>query len=318
MGHVEPLMGQAGEVGGEPGAAPQLEAAHLLVGEDPVGPHLGPQPAELAQTAQVPSPRRRHRPGPDPVAHGQGHHHLPGGEQQRLRQDPDEVERAVALQDGPELVPALQRLQGGGLGLPGQQGHLPQPAGHGLQVAHPGVGRHHHPGPGHLGPPAQVEILGHGHHGGVEPAQLGEEVGPHQGDPAGGHEDVAHRVVLAVIDLPHLHPLDHRTGLVGVHPDVQQDRRVLPADHLGRDHTGVGAVGLLDQDVDGVRIRRTVVVAEEEEGRSLDHPHGLVDRRPEPPIVVEAPHEGLGQDPPHPGRRVLLPPDTSTRTSNSS
>ena len=92
--------------------------------------------------------------------------------------------------------------------------------------------------------------------------------------PAGGHEDVAHRVVLAVVDLPGLHPLDHRAGLVGVHPDVQQDRRVVPADHLGRDDAGVGAERLLDHDVDGVRVRRTVVVAEEEEGRPLDHRPG--------------------------------------------
>ena len=142
------------------------------------------------------------------------------------------MEEAVALEHRPQLVAALQRLQAGGGVLPGRRGNGRSPAGEGLEVADPGVGRHHHPGAGHLGPPAQVEVLAHGHDRRVEPAELGEQVGPHEGAAARRHEDVPDPVVLAVVDLAGLDPVDDRPGLVGVHPDVEQDRRVVPAHHL--------------------------------------------------------------------------------------
>ena len=52
---------------------------------------------------------------------------------------------------------------------------------------------------------------------GVEAPELGEEVGPHQDAAARGDEDVAHGVVLAVIDLAGLDAVDHGARLVAAH-----------------------------------------------------------------------------------------------------
>ena len=172
--------------------------------------------------------------------------------------------------------------------------------------------------PDHLGPPAQVEVLAHGHDGGVEAAELVEQVGPHQGGPAGGHEHVAHRVVLAVVDLAGLDPVDHRSPLVHGHPHMDQALGVVPADHLGRDDPGVGAEGLLHQQVDGVGEQGHVVVAEQEVVGAVDHGLDLVDGGPEPPVLLEAAHVGRGQHRRHPGwsgpRRSA---ESRTRTESS-
>ena len=125
--------------------------------------------------------------------------------------------------------------------------------------------------PDHLGPPAQVEVLAHGHDGGVEATELLEQVGPHQGDPTRGDEHVPHRVVLAVVDLAGLDPLDDRTTLVHGHPHVDQPLGVVPADHLGRDDPGVGPECLLHQQVDGIGEQGHVVMAEQEVVGPVDH-----------------------------------------------
>ena len=44
-------------------------------------------------------------------------------------------------------------------------------------------------------------------------------------------------VVLAGVDLGALDPVDHCAGLVDVHPDVQEDERVVPAHHLRGDRS---------------------------------------------------------------------------------
>ncbi len=45
----------------------------------------------------------------------------------------------------------------------------------------------------------------------------------------------------------------------------------------------------------------------QEEGGALDHPEDLVGGRPEAERLGQAPDEGVGGDPGHPGRRVLGP-----------
>ena len=108
-------------------------------------------------------------------------------------------------------------------------------------MAHPCIGRHHHAGSGHLAPPRKVEILSHRHDGGVEALQLTPQVGPDEDAAAGCHEDVAHRIVLAVVHLAVLDAIHDRSGLVAVFAHVEQDRRVEPVDVLGRHDTGIGA-----------------------------------------------------------------------------
>jgi len=83
-------------------------------------------------------------------------------------------------------------------------------------VADARVGGDHDTGAGHLGPPREIEILGHRHDAGVEATELFEEVRAHQREAAGSHEHVTHGVVLAVVHLALGHAFDDRTGLVGV------------------------------------------------------------------------------------------------------
>ncbi len=179
------------------------------------------------------------------------------------------------------------------------------PAGQDLEVPHPGIRGNDDPGPHHLRPPAEVEIFAHGHDRRIEPVELGEEVGADQGAATGSHEDVSHRVVLAVVDLVGLHPVDHRAALVDDHPHVQQPLGIVPAHHLGGDHAGIRPEGLLDEQVDRVLVEGHVVVAEQVVVGPVDHGTHLVRGRREPPVALEPPHVSRREDGRDPGREVL-------------
>ena len=152
-----------------------------------------------------------------------------------------------------------------------------------LPMTHARAGCHHHPCAAHLRPPAQVEVLAHDEDVGVKTAELREQVGAHERAAAGCEEHVADRVVLAVVDLPRFHPVDHGPALVDGHPHVQEARRVVPTDEFGRDDARVGTERFLYEDVDGVGIRGDVVVAEQQVGGALDHPDHAVRRSPRTP-----------------------------------
>jgi len=73
--------------------------------------------------------------------------------------------------------------------------------------------------------------------------------------PPGAEKDVAHRVVLTVVDLSRLHTVDDGAAFVHRHADVQQLRGVVPIDQLRRHDAGVGAERFLHEDVDCVGVR---------------------------------------------------------------
>ena len=118
---------------------------------------------------------------------------------------------------------------------------------------------------------------------------LREEVGSDEGAPAGRQENVTDGVVLALVELPRLHPVHDRAALVHRHPDVQQAPRILPAHELRGHHAGVRAEGLLDQDAHGLRVRSHVVVTEQEVRGPLDHPEDGVRAGAEALVVLQAP-----------------------------
>ena len=167
-------------------------------------------------------------------------------------------------------------------------------------MTHPGVGRDHHPRTGDLAPPGKVEVLAHGDDPGVEAVQLSKQVGSDQGAAAGGDEDVSDRVVLAVVHLALEDAVDHGTRLVAAHADMEQDPRVVPVDELGRDDSGVGTEGLLDEPTHRIVVERHVVVAQQEEGSPLHHFEDLVRRRAVAHSAGQVAHEGIRQDPAHP------------------
>ncbi len=313
VGTVEPVLEDPAAIGGQPGAAGDLELADLLVGQAAVALQDLPLAPDHRQATEVPAPGAHHRPGPGPVAGHLGHDDLADRQHQHLGKDPDEVERAVALEDGQQLVAALELLEGDGfrrrpvavVGAGQQAVDGPRTGGDLLQVPHPGIGGDDDPGSDDLGPPAQVEVLAHGDDGWIEPPELVEQVGPHQRGPAGGDEDVPHGIVLTVVDLVGVDPLHHRTGLVHGHAHVDQALGVVPADHLGRHHPGVGPERLFDQQVDGVREQGDVVVAQQVVGRPVDHGAHLVDGGAEATVLLEPTHVGGGEDGGHPRGYVL-------------
>ena len=165
-------------------------------------------------------------------------------------------------------------------------GKTAAPARQHFEVSHTRPGRHDHPGPQDLGAPAQVEVLPHGEDLGVEPLELGEQVEAHQRASTGCKEDVAHGVVLAVVDLSGLHPVDDGATFVHRHAHVQKPRGVVPADQLRSHDAGVGPERLLDQDVDGVGVGGDVVVTQQQERCALHHRQGLVGAGPEAHVAL--------------------------------
>ena len=312
VGRLEALMRQAAEVAREPRAPPHLQAAHLGVGKEAMLGEPTAQDGQLGQPAEVPTPGAGDGPGPVAVTGQDGDEELAEGEQRRLGQHPEQCEPRVALEDDPQLVPPLQRLQGDRVASDGfahgRQQRL-EPAGDRLAVAYPGVGGDHDPRAGDLAAPREVEVLAHGDDPGVEPVQLGEEVGPDQNAPARGDEDIAHGVVLPVVDLALEDAVHHGARLVATHADVEQDAGVVPVHELRGHHAGVGAERLLHQLVDGIGIERHVVVQEEEEGGALHHAERLVGRSGVAGVTGQVPDEGVGEHPAHPCRDlgIVLP-----------
>ncbi len=228
------------------------------------------------------------------------------------------MERAVTLEHGQQLVAALELLEGDRMALrpvppvpaadrirPGQARiERPNAGRQLLQVTDPGVWSDDDPGPDHLGPPAQVEVLSHADDRGVEAAQLVEEVSPDQGRSTGGDEHVTHRVVLAMVDLIDVDPVHHGAALVDHHPHMDQALGVVPAHHLRRDHAGVRSERLFHHQMDGIGEEGHIVVADEVVRGPFHHGAHLVHRGPEPSVFLEASHVGGGEHGGHPGGQL--------------
>ena len=101
-----------------------------------------------------------------------------------------------------------------------------------LAVRRTRVGRDEHARAREPGAPAEVEVLGTGERRGVESAELLEEVGAHEHGRGRDVEDVAHAVVLLLVELARFDAGVRRTEAVDGAPDFQQDLRVVGADQL--------------------------------------------------------------------------------------
>ena len=177
----------------------------------------------------------------------------------------------------------------------GEHVEVGPPLGQPLAVAGAGVGDDEHPGAREVGPPAQVEVVAVEVDVVREAAERAEEVDAHEQAGRRHAEDVAHGVVLLLVQLAGLGRLERHADAVGAQAHVLQHRRPVPVDQLRPDDAGVGAVRLGHQLADGRRVERHVVVQEAEEAGALDQLQGLVGRRPEPRVVAEGPHERVRQ-----------------------
>ncbi len=265
--------------------------------------HLTASVAELGEVAQVPGP------GPHGVARRAGAtgddvaDDLEQREHPRLGKDSGQVPGPVRLEHGPEAVAQLEgshpATDGFGVLRWRPAARCPMSGGHGLQVPHACCRRHHHPGPGDVGPPREVEVLPVETHEGVEAVERGEQVGSYQHAPAGREEDVADVVVLRLVELPALGQGHRRPPSVGAHPHLEKAGRLVPVEELGSDDPGVGPEGLLQHQPHGVRGEDHVVMAQEVMRGTLHELEGLVGRCGVTAIGGQAPHERVGQDARH-------------------
>ncbi len=156
-----------------------------------------------------------------------------------------------------------------------------------LEVADPRRRCDHHPCTCHAGPPAEIEVIAVERDAGVEAAQRCEEVGTDQGGRSGDVEGVPDGVVLGLVEIA---PLDERGRLavaVRTHANLQEPLGAVPVDDLGPHHAGIGPVGLLDHDLDGVAGEAHVVVAQQQERRPLHRIESLIGSCAESAVGLE-------------------------------
>ena len=155
--------------------------------------------------------------------------------------------------------------------------------------------RHDDAGSAVVHPPAELDVLAVQVDRVIEPAELSEEVGAHQQTGGREDEDVTHAVVLFLVDFAVLDGLIDHAEPVESEPDALQHRRIVPIDELRPDGAGIRAVQLFDQQAHRVRIRRDVVVAEQEEAvLALDEAGHLVGSTRESGVGSQRAHEGVG------------------------
>ncbi len=175
-----------------------------------------------------------------------------------------------------------------------------------LAVTGASVGCHENAGTDQPGPPTQIEIFAAGKGLWVEPAELGEEVGPQEHRGTRHVEDVAHAVVLLLVEFAGLDARVRDTETVDGHPDLEQHLGVVGIDELRPHDPRVRAVRLLDEEADRRRLEGDVVVEEEEEGRAFHGVEGLVRRDGEPDVGLESTDERPGQDGRDPWGRIVV------------
>ena len=276
------LADLAAEELAHPGAAPAHGLADLAVGDLAEGLDLAPSGTELGQPAEVPGPRVHDVADAAAAPGDEAVDDLDDVEHDGLHDGADQTDRPVAAEDDAE---AVARLQPSALVVAAAQGEL-------VAMARGGLRGDDHPGTGDVRSPAEAHVVEEVADPLVEAADGDEQVGPHQRARTGDGEDVAHGVVLRLVELAALHERHAVAGVVHALADLEQAARVVPVDELGPDHGGVGPVGLLDEEAHGVGGEGDVVVAEEVEGGALHDLEHLVGGGAEPGVLVEAPDEG--------------------------
>ena len=140
----------------------------------------------------------------------------------------------------------------------------------------PSVGRDDDAGADEAGAPAEVEV-GRARFGArVEAAELVGEIDAEQHRRVGDAEDVAHRVVLLLVELAGLDAGERDAVAVDRQADLDEHVGPVEVDDLRADDRGVAPVGLLDQHPDRPGLDHDVVPADQEEGGSLDAREGDV------------------------------------------
>ena len=164
-----------------------------------------------------------------------------------------------------------------------------------LSVPRPRIRGDHHPRAGETRPPAEVEILAARRRRGIETAELGEQIRPHEHGRTRHVEHVADRVVLLLVDLARLDVGVRHRETVDREPDFEEHVGPVVVHELRPDDRGVRAVRLLNEEPRCVGIEHDVVMAQEQERRARHHLERVVGRDRKPDVALDPLHEGSGQ-----------------------
>jgi hypothetical protein len=153
---------------------------------------------------------------------------------------------------------------------------LTDAASSGSHVCHPCARSNHDASPCQLGPPREVLVFDRGSNSGVKTSDGTENVEAHQEESSGCQENVAHFVMLAVVDFVRFHSWYWHSGLVYGHAYAEQALLVVPGHVFGTHHCCIQPEGLLYHALERVGVRSHVIMAEHHE-----------------PLVIKAPEEGV-------------------------
>ena len=223
---------------------------------------------------------------PAAITARQGQHRLDDRTGSQVDGHEQAAGRVVVLEHRAQLMTAAQQSR---------VADRPRPRLGQLEVPHPGCGCDDDSRPGDLSAPAKVDVLPEEHHLGVETRKSPEQVGTDECAAPRHGEDLAHLVVLGLVQLTRLDALDAGAETVDADPNLQQTIRGVPLDELRADDAGVGAIGLAHHAPDGVWCRGYVVVADQEVRCPLHSKKGLVGSRGETSRFALAKDEGARQ-----------------------
>ena len=184
-----------------------LESVQLGVGEDAQAVQLATTLANASALFDQPTPRTDNGARAVEVSSGEREPHFENVDNEERDQRPHHLSSSPARRDDEELMASLEVLTAGPSRTDRRHGTFAR--GDGFTVSHLGQRRHDDARARHLGAPAEVEILTEERDQRVETAQGRKEVGANERDTTGRHENVAFKVLLAVIDLAELHALAH-------------------------------------------------------------------------------------------------------------
>ena len=141
--------------------------------------------------------------------------------------------------------------------------------------------------------PTQVEILTVELDRLLESTHLSEEVRPNEQAGTGQHENVAHRIVLLLVDLVFLDRTVELSEAIRVESDHLQPTNVIPLHDLRADQARVRAVQLFDHQAHGVGIESHIVVQEQKEAAvALNQSGHRIGHRGETGVRADVAHMG--------------------------
>jgi hypothetical protein len=148
----------------------------------------------------------------------------------------------------------------------------------------------------YLSSPTQVQIFAQQGNEWIKSSKCREEVGANKSDPARSDEDVTFEVLLTMIDFSEFNSVSHDPKAVTRLTGMQKNERVFVGHKLRRNNAGIRSIGRFHHELDGIRLKLHVIVAEEKECGTLNHENGFITGSPEASILFKDSDEGVGSD----------------------